>query len=209
MWLGKRLFDIFFSLLGLIFLSPFFIFIAIMIKLDDGGPIFFRQQRVGRFEKLFFIHKFRTMSLDADKHGLQITIENDPRITKIGHLLRKFKLDEFPQLIDVFLGTMSLVGPRPEVPKYVEKYSIASRQKVFQMRPGITDWASIKYKNESAILGESTDPERTYIEEVLPIKISYYEKYFFNASLFEDLKIIYATFVKIFYRPSSEQHELF
>jgi lipopolysaccharide/colanic/teichoic acid biosynthesis glycosyltransferase len=197
MWLGKRFFDFVCSLIGLIFLSPLFLIIIIWIKTDSKGPIFFRQKRVGLNEKPFFIHKFRTMQLEAESKGLQITVGIDPRITKSGHVLRKFKLDELPQLIDVVVGDMSLVGPRPEVPKYVEAYNKNTRAKIFKMRPGITDWASIKYKDENAILSRSNNPEQAYINEVLPKKLSYSESYLENASFREDLKIIFSTFLEI------------
>jgi len=203
MWIGKRVFDIFFSLFGLILLSPLFLCIAIWIKLDSKGPVFFRQKRVGLNEKPFYIHKFRTMSVDAEKKGLQITVGADLRITRSGHVLRKYKIDELPQLIDVFWGEMSLVGPRPEVPRYVENYPIEYRKKIFTMRPGITDWASVKFKNENAILSQSIDPERAYIEKVLPIKIDYYIQYFNKASLTTDLRIILLTISEIFIKRKS------
>jgi len=198
MWLGKRFFDVFFSLLGLIVLSPVFLVISIWIKLDSEGPVFFRQRRVGRNQKNFFIHKFRTMYVDAEKRGLKITVGRDTRITKCGHVLRKFKLDEFPQLIDVLIGEMSIVGPRPEVPQYVAKYPEEKRNKLFLMKPGITDWASVMFKNENELLEKSQDPEKTYISEILPIKISYYEKYQDQASLFTDVRIILLTLKEIF-----------
>ena len=201
MWIGKRLFDILFATLGLIVLSPVFLVIAIWIKIDDpAGPVFFRQKRVGLNQKDFFIHKFRTMYVDAEKRGLKITVGKDPRITKSGHFLRKFKVDEFPQLIDVLIGKMSIVGPRPEVPQYVAKYPEEKRNRLFTMRPGITDWASVKFKDENEILSNSTDPEKTYIEEILPIKISYYEKYFQEASFITDVKIILFTLKEVFIR---------
>jgi lipopolysaccharide/colanic/teichoic acid biosynthesis glycosyltransferase len=203
MWIGKRIFDLLFSLIGLILLSPFFLFIAIWIKLDSKGPVFFRQKRVGLYEKPFFIHKFRTMNLDAEKKGLKITVGLDPRITKSGQLLRKYKLDEFPQLLDVLRGEMSIVGPRPEVPIYVEKYPLDKRKKIFQLRPGITDWASVKFKNENALLDKAADPEKTYIEEILPIKISYYEDYFNQSSLLIDMKIIFLTIREIFFKKNT------
>ena len=203
MWLGKRVFDIFFSLIGLLVLSPLFILIAIWIKNDSRGPVFFRQKRVGRSEIPFYIHKFRTMSSDAEKKGLKLTVGLDPRITKSGFFLRKYKLDEFPQLIDVIIGNMSIVGPRPEVPIYVEKYPKDQRSKIFTMRPGITDWASVKFKDENTILSSSSDPERAYIEEILPIKLNYYENYFHQASLINDLKIIYTTISQIFFKRSA------
>lgn len=200
MWVGKRLFDILFSIIGLILLSPFFLLIACFIKSDSKGPVFFRQKRVGLNEEPFFIHKFRTMSNEAEKKGLKITVGADPRITRTGHFLRKYKLDEFPQLIDVLIGKMSIVGPRPEVPVYVEKYPAPLRKKIFSMKPGITDWASVKFKNENEILSRSSDPEKAYIEEVLPIKLSYYESYFDQASLKTDLEIIFLTVFEIFFK---------
>jgi len=200
MWLGKRVFDVFFSLIGLIVLSPVFLIISIWIKLDSEGPVFFRQRRVGRNQKDFFIHKFRTMYVDAEKRGLKITVGRDPRITKCGHILRKFKLDEFPQLIDVLIGEMSIVGPRPEVPQYVAKYPEDKRNKLFTMRPGITDWASVMFKNENEILEKSQDPEQTYINEILPVKIGYYERYHDQASFMTDVKIILLTLKEIFIR---------
>jgi len=201
MWLGKRLFDLFFASLGLIVLSPVFLLIAVWIKLDDSaGPVFFRQRRVGLNQKDFFIHKFRTMYVDAEKRGLKITVGKDPRITKSGHFLRKFKIDEFPQLIDVVLGKMSIVGPRPEVPQYVAKYPEDKRNKLFTMRPGITDWASVMFKNENEILEKSQDPEQTYINEILPVKIGYYERYHDQASFMTDVKIILLTLKEIFIR---------
>lgn len=198
MWLGKRLFDIVFASIGLLVLSPVFLVISIWIKLDSEGPIFFRQRRVGQHQKDFFIHKFRTMYVDAEKRGLKITVGEDPRITKSGRFLRKFKIDEFPQFIDVFVGTMSIVGPRPEVPQYVAKYPEDKRNKLFTMKPGITDWASVKFKNENEILSKSLDPEKTYIEEILPIKISYYETYLNQASFLNDVKIILLTVKEVF-----------
>ena len=204
MWLGKRAFDFFLVLIGLIVLSPVFIIVSIWIKATSPGPIFYRQLRVGKNEVPFYIYKFRTMNVDSDKRGLQITVGEDPRITSCGKILRKFKIDEFPQLIDVLLGRMSLVGPRPEVPKYVEKYPRQLRQEIFKLRPGITDWASIEYKDESTILGKAEFPEKAYIEEVLPVKLKFVEKYLTNASFTQDLKIIFLTFSKVFGRGSNE-----
>lgn len=198
MWVGKRIFDFSLALVAFILLSPIFFVIAAWIKLEGHGPVFFRQKRIGLNGVPFFIHKFRTMYVDAEKRRLKITVGNDSQITPSGSILRKYKIDEFPQLIDVLLGKMSLVGPRPEVPEYVEKYPLELRKKIFKMRPGITDWASIKFKDENLILGESVDPEKTYIEEILPIKLFYYENYFKTASLPEDLKIIFYTFLEVF-----------
>lgn len=190
----KRSFDIFGSGLGIILLSPLLLLIAVLIKLDSSGPIFFRQERVGLFGKKFKIHKFRTMKVRAEGEGLQITVGLDRRITYVGFFLRKYKLDELVQLIDVLKGDMSLVGPRPEVPRYVEQYSPEVRAIVQSVRPGITDWASIKFKDENQILAAASDPYLTYINEVMPIKIKYYVDYAQEHSFWGDLRIIFATF---------------
>lgn len=191
--ISKRIFDLLASGFGLLVLSPVFLLIAASIKLDSPGPIFFRQERVGRFGKIFRIHKFRTMVTNAEKKGLQITVGADARVTRTGAVLRKYKLDELAQLIDVFIGDMSLVGPRPEVPKYVDYYPTESRNIILSVKPGITDWASIEYKDENEILGRAVDPHKAYIEEVLPIKIDYYLDYVKNRSLIGDIRIIFAT----------------
>ncbi|CEK39115.1 sugar transferase [Paraclostridium sordellii] len=188
----KRLFDIGASSIGLILLSPILILIAICIKLDSKGPVFFKQIRVGKNKELFKIYKFRTMVTDAEKLGKQITIGNDTRITKVGTFIRKCKLDELPQLINVLNGDMSLVGPRPEVPKYVELYDDYQKQ-ILLVQPGITDYASIEFRNESEILGESKDPENKYINDIMPYKIELNIKYIKNISLYEDLKLITRT----------------
>jgi lipopolysaccharide/colanic/teichoic acid biosynthesis glycosyltransferase len=141
--------------------------------------------------------------MDAEKRGLKLTVGVDPRITRSGHFLRKYKIDEFPQLIDVLVGEMSIVGPRPEVPQYVEKYPAEKRKKIFKMRPGITDWASVKFKDENDILSRSQDPEKAYVEEILPVKISYYENYFDQSSFAIDMKIIFLTFSEIFFKRSA------
>lgn len=193
----KRWFDLLGSGLGLIALSPILVLIAILIKLDSKGPVFFRQERVGRFGRVFRIHKFRTMVSDAEGKGLQITVGADVRITRVGGVLRKHKLDELPQLIDVLLGDMSLVGPRPEVPRYVACYPEETKDFVLSVRPGITDWASIEYKDENRILGLAEDPHRAYVEQVLPVKLKYYVDYVRRRTFFGDLKIILATLVAI------------
>jgi lipopolysaccharide/colanic/teichoic acid biosynthesis glycosyltransferase len=192
----KRVLDIMFSLVGLIILSPFFIIIGILIKLDSKGPIFFKQIRVGRNEKPFEILKFRTMVTDAEKKGTQITVGKDSRVTKIGSFLRKAKLDELPQLINVLKGDMSLVGPRPEVPRYTAYYNQVQK-KIFDVRPGITDYASIKYSSENEILGKSENPEKTYIEEIMVDKLKINLEYIEKRSVFEDIYIILATIGKI------------
>lgn len=198
MWLGKRAFDFTAALIGLLVLSPVLAVIACWIKIDSAGPVFFRQERVGKNLVPFRIHKFRTMAVDAEKKGMQITVGTDSRITRSGHFLRKYKLDELPQLIDVLAGSMSLVGPRPEVPRYVQCYSEADREKIFRVRPGITDWASINFRDESRILGQASDPERAYIDEVLPIKLEFAKAYVDSSSLKIDLHVIWRTIRVIF-----------
>jgi lipopolysaccharide/colanic/teichoic acid biosynthesis glycosyltransferase len=191
--MGKRLFDVLVSVAGLLLLSPLLVAIALWIKLDSRGPVFFRQQRVGRFGTPFHIHKFRSMREDAPLAGPQITIGADPRITRAGQFLRRTKLDELPQLLDVLAGTMSLVGPRPEVPRYVAMYPPALRDKVLSVRPGITDPASIEYRDESTLLARAADPERVYIEQVMPAKLRYAAEYVDHMSLANDVRLIGAT----------------
>lgn len=192
----KRIFDIVASLGGLIVLSPMLIVVAICIKLDSKGSVFFKQKRVGKNKEIFEIYKFRTMVTDAEKLGKQITVGNDSRITRVGKFIRKCKLDEFPQLINVLKGEMSLVGPRPEVPKYVELYDEYQEQ-ILLVQPGITDYASIEFRNENEILGESYNPEETYIEEIMPTKIDLNMKYIKNISMVEDIKLIVSTILAI------------
>ena len=196
----KRLFDVLVSAAGLLLLSPLLVGIALWIKLDSRGPVFFRQQRVGRYGAPFHIHKFRSMREDAPLAGPQITIGADPRITRAGHFLRRTKLDELPQLLDVLAGTMSLVGPRPEVPRYVAMYPPAVRDKVLSVRPGITDPASIEYRDESTLLARAADPERVYIEQVMPAKLRYAAEYVDRMSLLNDVRLIGATLKTLFAR---------
>lgn len=196
--MSKRIFDICASLFGLVLLSPLLLLIAIIIKQDSTGPVFFRQTRVGLQGQPFRIHKFRTMATDAPAKGLQITVGADPRITRTGYWLRKYKLDELPQLFDVLRGKMSMVGPRPEVPKYVEHYPPDIKQIVLSVRPGITDNASIEYRDENDILAKAEDPEREYIEKVMPGKLEYYRRYVEGRSMAGDLAIILRTFGAIF-----------
>ncbi|GLI36662.1 sugar transferase [Geobacter hydrogenophilus] len=191
--LAKRVFDLFFSIAGILVLLPLFAFIAVWIKFDSKGPIFFRQERVGQFGRVFRIFKFRTMCQDAEAKGRQITVGEDSRITCSGRFLRNYKLDELPQLINVIRGEMSLVGPRPEVPRYVAMYPPAVRERVLSVPPGITDYASIEYRDENTILGHALDPERAYIEEVMPVKLSYYERYVSERSLWVDFWVILKT----------------
>ena len=189
----KRLFDIVMSGLGLLILSPLFLILAIWIKLDSKGPVFFRQVRVGRYNKDFRIFKFRSMRVGSDK-GSQVTIGGrDPRITRSGYFIRKFKLDELPQLINVFVGDMSLVGPRPEVRHYVD-YWIPEQMHVLDVRPGITDPASIKFRNENELLESAEDPEKYYIDVIMQEKLKLYLEYVRNHSFFGDLGLIFKTF---------------
>lgn len=188
----KRILDIVASVLGLIILSPVFLLVAVCIKLDSKGTVFFKQKRVGKNKKKFEIYKFRTMVDDAEKIGKQITIGNDRRITNVGKFIRKCKLDELPQLINVLKGEMSLVGPRPEVPRYVELYDEYQEQ-ILLVCPGITDYASIEFRNENEILGCSVNPENTYISEVMPSKIALNMKYIKKISLTEDIHLILKT----------------
>ena len=189
----KRLFDFLTSSIGLLMLSPLFLVIALAIKLDSSGAVFFRQERVGQWGKKFRIHKFRTMVTGSDQYGLPITVGTDLRITRVGAFLRKTKLDELAQLIDVFRGVMSLVGPRPEVPLYVAYYPADARNMILSVKPGITDWASIKFKNENEILGKSEDPHLSYINNILPVKIGFYKEYVSKRSFLGDIRIIFAT----------------
>lgn len=191
--MDKRLFDWIASSVGLLLLSPLFLVLAVWIKLDSPGPVFFRQERVGLAGRLFHIHKFRSMVLDAERRGLQITVGADVRVTRVGQWLRKYKLDELPQLLDVWLGYMSLVGPRPEVPYYVACYPEDVRDLVLSVRPGITDRASIEFKDENLILGRATDPKKAYIDEILPIKLAYYFEYVNSRSFFGDIALILKT----------------
>ena len=191
-----RFFDFILSLVGLVVLAPIFIVLAIWIKTDSKGPVFYKQVRVGQNGIDFGLFKFRSMVVDADKKGLITVGGRDPRITRSGYFIRKYKLDELPQLINVLLGDMSLVGPRPEVRKYVDLYT-DEQQKVLSVKPGITDYASIEYMDENEILGKSSDPEKTYIEEIMPEKIKYNMKYINNKNLFEYFKIILLTVLKI------------
>jgi lipopolysaccharide/colanic/teichoic acid biosynthesis glycosyltransferase len=195
--MAKRLFDLIFAGAGLMLLSPLLLGIALWIKLDSAGPVFFRQQRVGRFGVPFVIHKFRTMrhngTADETASGPQLTVGADARITRAGRSLRATKLDELPQLLDVLAGTMSLVGPRPEVPRYVAMYPAALREKVLSVRPGITDPASIEYRDESALLAAAADPERVYVEQVMPAKLRSAARYVDEMTLRGDLRVIGAT----------------
>ena len=188
----KRTFDMIWATVGLLLLWPLFLFVGLLIKLEDGGSIFFRQRRVGRHGHTFRMWKFRTMLVDAELKGSALTVGRDPRITRVGHWLRATKIDELPQLLNVWTGEMSLVGPRPEVQKYVDLYSVGQRQ-VLGLRPGITDLASVKYRRESDLLAASSDPDRTYVEEIMPEKIRINLEYAAQASAWKDFRVILLT----------------
>ncbi|MBE6071935.1 MAG: sugar transferase [Clostridium butyricum] len=191
----KRVFDVIASGVGIILLSPVLLIIALIIKKESDGPVFFKQVRVGEKGKNFEILKYRTMVVDAEKLGRQITVGNDNRITKIGGFLRKYKLDELPQLINVFKGDMSLVGPRPEVPRYVEMYNEEQR-KVLEVKPGITDLASIRYRDENELLGTAEDPDDMYINTIMPDKLALNLEYINKSNIFFDIYIIIKTIIK-------------
>ena len=192
----KRCFDIFASFNGLLLLSPFFILISIVIILDSKGGVFYKQVRVGKNNSDFKLFKFRSMSTGSDKKGLLTVGGRDSRITRSGYFIRKYKLDELPQLLNVLFGDMSLVGPRPEVRKYVDMYN-AEQMKVLSVKPGITDYASIEYSNENELLAKSSEPEKTYIEEIMPAKLLLNQKYIIEQGLLTDIKIILRTIGKI------------
>ena len=191
----KRIFDITLSLFGLIILLPFMLIIAILIKIDSKGPVFFKQIRVTKNGKEFKIFKYRTMRVGSDKYS-QITVGKDGRITKIGSFLRKYKLDEIPQLINVLIGDMSLVGPRPEVPKYVALYTDEQKE-ILKVRAGITDYASIEFSDENDLLASEEEPEKAYIEKIMPKKIELNKKYLSEISILTYIKIILLTIKKI------------
>jgi lipopolysaccharide/colanic/teichoic acid biosynthesis glycosyltransferase len=191
--MAKRLFDLIASLAALILLSPLLLGIALAIKLGSPGPVLFRQERVGRYGRPFRIRKFRTMVADAERTGPQLTRDADPRITRVGHFLRRHKLDELPQLLDVLRGDMSIVGPRPEVPRYVALYPPELRELVLSVRPGITDAASVTYRDESTQLAAGTDPERVYVESIMPHKLELCVEYVRNRSLGGDIRIVART----------------
>jgi lipopolysaccharide/colanic/teichoic acid biosynthesis glycosyltransferase len=187
-----RFFDFLFSILGILIIFPVFLFLYIAIRLESKGGGFYNQSRVGRYGRDFYVYKFRSMRIGADKQRLITVGGRDPRVTRIGYFIRKYKLDELPQLFNVLKGDMSLVGPRPEVRKYVDLYTEEQRR-VLSVRPGITDYASIEYVDENVILGQSEDPEKVYIEHILPDKIQFNLKYINNCSVKEYFKIIIRT----------------
>jgi lipopolysaccharide/colanic/teichoic acid biosynthesis glycosyltransferase len=191
----KRPFDIIGSALGLVLLLPLFLVIAIVIKIDSPGPVFFRQARVGKGGRLFRIFKFRSMIADASHRGTALTVRADRRITRVGEFLRRSKLDEIPQLMNVLAGDMSLVGPRPEVPEFMTFYTAEQRAIITSMRPGITDYAAILFRDESSLLDQSGDPVDIYRREIMPLKFVYYERYSREIEILNDLRIILATMI--------------
>lgn len=191
--MAKRLFDLVGAAAALLLLAPLLLVLALVIKLDTPGPVFFRQERVGRHGRPFRIHKFRTMVADAPQRGLALTVGADPRVTRSGAWLRRTRLDELPQLIDVLTGRMSLVGPRPEVPRYVQHYPPGLREQALAVRPGITDPSSLDFLDEGELLAAAADPEREYIEHILPRKLQAAADYAARASLWTDLLVILRT----------------
>lgn len=192
----KRLFDLLFSVTVLLFFLPFGIILGLLIASTSSGGVFYRQERIGLNGKAFKLFKFRSMSVNAEKSGSLTVGMRDSRITKVGYLIRKFKIDEFPQFLNVILGDMSIVGPRPEVREFVELYT-PEQVKVLHVKPGITDYASIEYFNENQILAQSSHPKKTYIDEVMPNKILLNQKYLKNPGLAQDLKIIWMTIKRL------------
>lgn len=192
----KRIFDVFFSSLGILFLLPVYMFIAIFIKLDSKGSVLYKQARTGKNGVTFYVLKFRTMIPDAFSKGALTVGSRDPRVTNVGYYLRKYKLDELPQLFNVLFGEMSFVGPRPEVKKYTDLYT-AEQRKVLLVKPGITDYASIRYRNENDLLANSENPEKLYVEEIMPHKLELNLKYINNNSIFKDIEIILLTLYSI------------
>jgi lipopolysaccharide/colanic/teichoic acid biosynthesis glycosyltransferase len=200
--IAKRVLDVVSSAVGLVLLAPLLAAVALLIRFDSPGPIFFRQERVGRHGRRFRIHKFRTMQHVRSEAGRSITVGADPRITRVGGALRRYKLDELPQLIDVLRGDMSLVGPRPEVPEYVAHYPPPDREAILSVRPGITDRASLEFSNENELLATAEDPHSFYLAEILPVKLRYYREYVGSRSMLGDLRIILDTICKVLFRRS-------
>ncbi len=200
----SRALDVLASSFGLIILAPLFVLVAVAIRLDSGGPVFFRQVRVGRDGRPFSILKFRTMRTDAEAVGGQLTVGADPRVTRVGAWLRRTKIDELPQLINVLRGDMALVGPRPEVPRYVALYDEQQRR-VLDVRPGITDPASIAFRDEGSILANASDPEETYVHEIMPRKLAMNLAYLEHRTLTRDLGVILATLIKVTRRNDAQE----
>jgi lipopolysaccharide/colanic/teichoic acid biosynthesis glycosyltransferase len=186
----KRLFDLVSAVVGLLLCGVPMLVVAVCIRFDSPGPIFFRQERVGRHGKVFRIHKFRTMGLDAEQRGPQLTVGADARVTRVGRVLRANRLDELPQFFDVLIGNMSVVGPRPDVPRYVERWPADLRERVLAVRPGMTDPASLTFRDEATLLARAADPEREYLDVILPRKLARAADYADHASLWTDLAVI-------------------
>ena len=195
--MSKQAFDIIVAFVGLLFLSPLLLLVAFLIKIDSRGPVFFRQERIGRGFRPFHIYKFRTMVEDASRIGGSITFGIDPRITRVGRVLRKTKIDELPQLINVLRGEMSFVGPRPEVRQYVELFR-QDYEEILKVLPGITDLASLRYRHEAEILGRFEKPEEEYVKRVLPEKIRLAKEYVRRSSLLLDITLIFKTILRVF-----------
>ncbi len=195
--MAKRAFDVLVSMMAIVILSPLFLTICLGILADSGPPILFRQQRVGRHGRVFRIHKFRTMVVDASALGPPLTRDRDQRVTRFGAILRRYKLDELPQFIDVLFGQMSIVGPRPELPRFVAMYPDAARSIILSVRPGITDLAAIEFRDESALLGGTADPAQVYVEQILPLKVSRYVDYVKRRTLLLDVRIMLSTMFSI------------
>ena len=191
----KRIFDIVASMLGLLLLLPVLEVVAVLIRIDSRGPIFFRQERMGLGGRAFLIHKFRTMRFDHG--GPELTSATDSRVTRVGETLRRFRIDELPQLIDVLAGDMSLVGPRPEVRRFMDQYPEADRAKILSVRPGMTDWTSIRFRNEAELLRSAPDPEIAYVTQIMPVKARMYREYVDHRSFWGDMAILGATFLAI------------
>lgn len=192
----KRIFDLVCASAGVVLLAPLYLVVALLVKLDSPGPAFFRQTRVGQHGRPFAIYKFRTMCLNAEARGAQVSSGDDPRITRVGRVLRRYKIDELPQLFNVLAGEMSLVGPRPEVPRYVAAFPDDYRE-ILTVKPGITDYASLEFKDENELLKAAEDPEAKYLGEILPVKIGFYKRYLREQSLGTDLRLIMLTLAGI------------
>lgn len=198
--MGKRLFDIAASGAALLLLAPVLLAIALTVKIDSKGPVLFRQIRVGKNSRTFRIRKFRTMRAGEENRGLQITASDDPRITRAGAFLRKWKLDELPQFLDILAGDMSIVGPRPEVPRYVDYWAPDLRERILSVRPGLVDPASIAFLDEEALLAAADDPHRAYVDDILPAKVRLHAEYASTASMRNDLRIICRTLTALISR---------
>jgi len=193
----KRVFDLFFAIVGLVLLAPLFVIITVAINLDSPGPVFYRGERIGEKGRVFKIYKFRTMVIEADRMGPALTRGGDPRVTTVGRILRRWKVDELPQLINVIRGEMGVVGPRPEAPEYVRHYT-AEQRKVLEVRPGITGLTQVRFRHEESLLSRCANPEQDYVERIMPQKLAMDLEYLENQSLLLDLKLLVRTFLCLF-----------